>query len=124
MGNSEILTKLGLRVEPFGENTIKVDALPASCSDADPAVFVTALTSELCEGGSRSAKRFSEKDLVAIISNRAARYSEAKSSDELNALVSRLMECDMPYCDARGRPTMIQFSAQELARRFGATSSK
>jgi hypothetical protein len=30
----------------------------------------------------------------------------------------------MPYCDARGRPTMIQFSAQELARRFGATSSK
>jgi DNA mismatch repair protein MutL len=124
MENSEILTKLGLRVEAFGENTIKVDALPASCSDADPAAFVTDLTSELCEGGSRSAKRFSEKDLVAIISNRAARYSEAKSPEELNALVSRLMECDMPYCDARGRPTMIQFSAQELARRFGATSSK
>lgn len=124
MENVEALSSLGLRVEPFGENTIKIDALPASCSGADPVEFFIGLAGELCEGGTKAAQRFSEKQLAAILSSRAARYSEAISKEELNALVTRLMECDMPYCDVRGRPTMIQFSSQELERRFSATPGK
>ncbi len=120
MDNAENLAKFGLRIEVFGENVLKIDALPASCADADPADFLDGVINSLCAGGSKSAHRFSEDQLAVIISHRAARFSESKSNVELDSLVSRLMECDMPYCDARGRPTMIQFSHQELARKFAS----
>lgn len=117
--HAEMLARLGVGIAPFGENTIKIDALPAMCGDADPLRFVSDLIAELRDGGHKAARRFSDHDLAVAVSSRAARYRESRSSEELTALVARLMECDMPYCDARGRATMIQFSGQELARRFG-----
>lgn len=120
MEHSETLHGLGLRIETFGENTIKIDSLPASCAGVEPVEFFLALVAELCEGGTQSARRFSESDIVGILSSRAARYSEARTIEELEALVSRLMQCDVPYCDIRGRPTMVQFSTRELERRFAA----
>ncbi|MFP6874408.1 MAG: DNA mismatch repair endonuclease MutL [Verrucomicrobiales bacterium] len=118
------LGRLGVRISPFGENTLKIDALPAACGDADPVEFVSALIVELREGGHKAARRFSDHDLAVAVSSRAARYREARSLEELSALVVRLMECEMPYCDARGRATMIQFSGQELARRFGENAGQ
>jgi DNA mismatch repair protein MutL len=117
--HAETLARLGVGIAPFGKNTIKIDALPATCGDADPVRFVSALIAELRDGGHKAARRFSDHDLAVAVSSRAARYRESRSPEEFAALVERLMECDMPYCDARGRATMIQFSGQELARRFG-----
>ena len=124
LSNTEILSKMGLRIELFGGTTIKVDSLPASCGDVDPVVFISSVASALSESGLASARRFSESDLVAIVSSRASRYNESNSIHELNALVRRLKACDMPYCDTRGRPTMVQFSFRELERRFNVTPAK
>jgi len=121
LSNTEILSKMGLRIELFGGTTIKVDSLPASCGDVDPVVFLNSVVSALSESGLASAKRLSESDIVAIVSSRASRYNESTGIHELNALVRRLKACDMPYCDTRGRPTMVQFSFRELERRFNAT---
>lgn len=117
--HAEQLARLGVLISPFGENTIKIDAVPTSCGDADPGGFVSALIAELRDGGHKAARRFSDQDIAVAVSSRVSRYCESRSPEELEALVARLMKCDMPYCDARGRATMIQFSGQELARRFG-----
>lgn len=124
ISNTEILSKMGLNIELFGGTTIKVDSLPSSCGDVDPIVFFNSVVTALSENGLASAKRLSESDLVAIVCSRAARYNESNSIQELNALVRRLKECDMPYCDTRGRPTMVQFSFRELERRFNVTPTK
>ncbi len=124
ISNTEILSKMGLNIELFGGTTIKVDSIPSSCGDVDPIVFFNSVVTALSENGLASAKRLSESDLVAIVCSRAARYNESNSIQELNALVRRLKECDMPYCDTRGRPTMVQFSFRELERRFNVTPTK
>ena len=124
ISNTEILSKMGLNIELFGGTTIKVDSLPSSCGDVDPIVFFNSVVTALSENGLASAKRLSESDLVAIVCSRAARYNESNSIQELSALVRRLKECDMPYCDTRGRPTMVQFSFRELERRFNVTPTK
>jgi len=115
---------MGLGTELFGEKTIKLDSLPAICGDIDPVDFFISVVGELAEGGIKSAMRFSDSDIVGIVCSRAARYNESSSVQELSALVDRLMECEMPYCDVRGRPTMIQFSTRELERRFNAAPAK
>ncbi len=112
------LDRLGVGVEPFGVNTLKVDRLPAFCGGTDPGAFVTALVADIRESGAKAGRRAGERELAAAVSSRAARAGEADHREEWDALVERLMACEMPYCDARGRPTLIQFSHQELARRF------
>jgi DNA mismatch repair protein MutL len=34
-------------------------------------------------------------------------------------LLQRLLACEMPYCCPAGKPTLVQISRQELARKFG-----
>ena len=41
--------------------------------------------------------------------------------EEIESLVQSLLACEMPYCDPTGRPTLIQYSRQELERKFGRT---
>ena len=119
MAHAEALERLGVGFAPFGENTLKIDSLPAICSESEPAGFVSKLIADLREGGASAGRRQNDRQLAAAVSHRAARYSEATHCEELKALIRRLMDCDMPYCDARGRSTLIQFSYQELARKFG-----
>jgi DNA mismatch repair protein MutL len=119
LAHAEVLDRLGVGVEAFGNNTLKIDRLPASCGDADPGEFVASLVAEIRERGASAGKRFGERELAASVSHRAARYREALHVEEQIALVQRLMRCGMPYCDPGGRPTLIQFSYQELARKFG-----
>ncbi len=119
--HSEPLARLGVGVEAFGANTVKIDRLPASCGDRDPATFVSALVAEIRERGAAVGKRIGERDLAASISRRAARDGESGHREEHEGLLRRLMRCDMPYCDPKGRPTLIQFSHQELARKFART---
>ena len=94
------------------------------CGNIDAVDFFTSVVGELTEGGIKSAMRFSDSDVVGIVCSRASRYNESSSFQELSSLVDRLMQCEMPYCDVRGRPTMIQFSRGELERRFNAAPAK
>ncbi len=124
LNSSTVLSKMGLGVELFGDKTIKIDSLPAICGDIDAVDFFISVVGELAEGGIKSAMRFSDSDVVGIVCSRASRYNESSSFQELSSLVDRLMQCEMPYCDVRGRPTMIQFSRGELERRFNAAPAK
>ena len=117
--HQEALEKLGVGFAEFGENTIKIDSLPAHCGAAEPEGFVARLVADLREGGARAGRRQNERQIAAAVSHRVANYGEATHRAESEALVSRLMACEMPYCDPRGRATLVQFSYQELARKFG-----
>jgi DNA mismatch repair protein MutL len=118
VSHGDALDRLGVGIEGFGSNTLKIDRIPASCGDADPADFVSGVIAEIREQGANAGKRFGERELAASVSHRASRYRESLHEKEQIALVQRLMRCDMPYCDPSGRPTLIQFSYQELSRKF------
>jgi len=50
---------------------------------------------------------------------RRASLLVSPSLDEARSLLDELFRCELPYCAADGRPTMIEFGMRELARRFG-----
>lgn len=113
------LRSLGMGVEDFGDNTLKVDALPTYCGDIDAIEFIGQLVTDLRAGGAKAGQRLKQAEFAKIVSHRSARIGEAAHEEELNSLLLRLMSCEMPYVDPRGRPTLVQFSHQELARKFG-----
>jgi len=53
--NLEPLAKLGIEAEPFGANTLKVDALPAFLHSDDPAALLSQIVDELASLSSKSS---------------------------------------------------------------------
>ncbi len=117
------LRRLGFGLEEFGENTVKLDAVPAALGSeaaADPASALESLLHDLQHAGESAARGRLDLDaLAAVVSARAVTRTSAVDLSSVGPLLDRLMRCDMPYCDPAGRPTLVQMSFQELARKFG-----
>lgn len=117
----ENLRRLGVGIEEFGANTLKVDALPAAFGhQSDPETVVTSLLQDLRQAGEKAAvRRLDTEAIAASISRQAARLRVPGTSSEIDTLIGRLLACEMPYCCPVGKATLIQMSRQELARKFG-----
>jgi DNA mismatch repair protein MutL len=115
------LESLGIHAEEFGPLTLKVDAVPTAFSDHSQAEsLIHQLVDDFAKATEKTALQRLDLDaLAAIVSAQAAKRKVPGSLPELDAIVCRLLACEMPYCDPAGRPTMVQMSFPELARKFG-----
>jgi DNA mismatch repair protein MutL len=55
---------------------------------------------------------------LALARRHAVHRGEALSPDEQRALIGDLFDCEMPYADPSGNPTMVTLSMDELAKTF------
>lgn len=115
------LRRMGLGLEEFGANTILVDSLPPWLNaDGEIPALVSALLDDLRHASERSSsRRLDDAAIAAAVARQSARRQAPQNMENAAALVTRLMACDMPYCRPDGSPTLLQFSWQELARKFG-----
>lgn len=116
----ETLERLGFSAEPFGGNTLKLDALPAFLKQSDPEAFLHEVIRELRVASDRMSSLRIGEDLIATTVCRAAvKANDRLKEPELKKLLEDLLVCDMPYCCPHGRPTLIQIDYAELERKFG-----
>ena len=74
---------------------------------------------DLVENGLSSAKDASHEVLISSLVNLTSRYFELNSIQELEMLLRKLLQCKMPYVDARGRPTLYQLSYKDIEKKLG-----
>jgi DNA mismatch repair protein MutL len=117
-----LLQSAGLVAEPFGQGSLKVDAVPSAAFDLPVPELVTRLIDELRtirESPVLDAK--GKEALAASVSRLAAAGARLPSGDEAAGLLLKdLLACHLPYATPKGRPTVIQMGPGELARRFTA----
>jgi DNA mismatch repair protein MutL len=82
--------------------------------------FARELLDELLHGPVQGGK-FAFERLAKLLARRAS-LLVSPSLDEARSLLDELFRCELPYCAADGRPTMIEFGMRELVRRFGGGS--
>ena len=118
--NLEVLEKLGIGAEPFGGNTLKIDALPTFLKSDDPEGFLQDVIEELRGASDRMSKMRLGEDMVATtVCRHAVKANDPLHPRELEKLLADLLVCEMPYCCPHGRPTLIQISYDELEKKFG-----
>lgn len=118
--NLESLSRMGFALEPFGEATLKIDAVPQFFRVADPAGAMRRLVDELRSmTASTSRLRIGEDVIAKTVCRHAVKANDELRLPEIQQLVRDLLACDLPYCCPHGRPTMIQISYQELEKKFG-----
>ena len=118
--NAATLQKMGIGIEPFGQNAFKIDSLPTFLDVSDPVIFLRKVIDGLksASNGS-SAMRLGEEMIAKTVCRHAVKANDPLRYLEVEKLISDLLECDLPYCCPHGRPTMIQISHSELEKKFG-----
>ncbi|MBR5549029.1 MAG: DNA mismatch repair endonuclease MutL [Kiritimatiellae bacterium] len=109
---------MGFKIEPFGRDTFKIDAVPQLIGSLSPADVISTVARDLSEGGARRGERWREELVAKSIARSFAGMSLALDESGATKLVEELASCRMPYISPGGKPTMIFTSTRELDRRF------
>ena len=118
--NTATLQKMGIGIEPFGQNAFKIDSLPTFLEVSDPVSFMRKVIDGLKSASNGSSPLRLGEDMIAkTVCRHAVKANDPLSYLEVEKLISDLLECDLPYCCPHGRPTMIQISLTELEKKFG-----
>ena len=109
---------MGFRIEEFGRDTFKVDAVPQILGGMSPADVLSTIARDLAEGGTRRGERWREEVVAKSIARSFAGMSVAVDEKGATKLVEELAACRMPYVCPRGKLTMFFTSTRELDRKF------
>ncbi|MBQ2625333.1 MAG: hypothetical protein IJG18_09595 [Kiritimatiellae bacterium] len=109
---------MGFKIEPFGRDTFKIDAVPQLIGSLSPADVISTVARDLSEGGARRGERWREELVAKSIARSFAGTSLALDEAGATRLVEELAACRMPYISPGGKPTMIFTSTRELDRKF------
>ncbi|MBI4232845.1 MAG: DNA mismatch repair endonuclease MutL [Chloroflexi bacterium] len=113
---AELLRRYGWDMEPFGERTYLIRAVPAVLQGRSPGqALLDLLDALLQETGTGEL----EEQLVASLACHAAvRAGETLAAEEMAELLRLLERAREPYTCPHGRPTVVHLSASHLEREF------
>jgi len=110
----DVLREGGLEIEPFGERTYRIMATPAGygARPFDLAGFLDDLSDDPKQRGVR------ERVWASLACHSVTIAGEQLAHEEMASLLERLEACRNPMHCPHGRPTMVRFSPEEIARMF------
>ena len=119
------LKKAGFGIAEFGQDTFLLDAMPACLGDVSARQLIEEMAAALNEYGGRSKGTFLPEEQIAQAACHAAVKAHSRlTTEEIECLVIELEKAEMPYTCPHGRPVIIHFSFQELAKKFGRTAPR
>ena len=116
--NAPVLRRLGFELEPYGENSFAVRAVPADIDAAQAVPLLEELVEKLREGTGLSAADVWERLAATVACKAAIKAGWESGAAELTALARRVVSGEITHCP-HGRPVMQRFTRAELDKRFG-----
>jgi DNA mismatch repair protein MutL len=119
MGRGGELARLGFELEPFGEGTIKVDAVPALLGLENSSQALRALADDL-EGLDRGAEvQDALKRIAATMACHAAvKANAALTYEKMTYILDELRETAYSTVCPHGRPVMLRLTRREIEKNF------
>jgi len=115
----EFLNGHGFEIVEFGRNFFRIEGLPAWMEPGDAEPFVRELLGALRDGRLQDRDVDTAREQFArLAAAKAVRLGDSVGEGEMQALVKQLFACRTPLTSPAGRPTHIELSHGELARRF------
>jgi DNA mismatch repair protein MutL len=113
------LNRHGFEIVEFGRNFFRIESVPAWMEPVDAEIFLRDLLGAFREGRLQDKNvDVAREELARMAVAKAIRLPDAPGAEELQALVGQLFACRTPMTSPFGKPTHIELSHGELARRF------
>jgi len=111
-----IFENAGFGLEAFGENTLKLTAVPDNCMDMDTKALFLDLLEEL---KNMSANQDKEMKFIEILANRIVSKSESSFNElESKRIMDALLKMEKPFEYVNGSSIAIRYTKYDLERKF------
>jgi DNA mismatch repair protein MutL len=108
---------LGIEIEPFGQDTFRVTAMPAFVT-LNPAELVTALVQEQERASAPNGEALRDQFAARIACLSAIKAGDVLEPAQQQALLDELLRIYSPATCPHGRPVFVTVRLEELERRF------
>jgi len=113
----ELLYELGFEIEPFGDNSFVIRAVPADMESSDAAAAIEEICEKLRTGKTVSAEDARDHVLHTVACKAAIKAGWDSQRAELETLVRQVLSGKLKYCP-HGRPVSVTLSRKELDKMF------
>jgi len=117
--NKEILGQFGFTIEPFGDRSYLIRAVPALIATTNAVEAMSTLLDNLAS--KENPAPWEEKIAESLACHSAIKAGQQLSNEEMRELVRQLEQANQPRTCPHGRPTMIHLSSHQLEKEFGRT---
>lgn len=115
---ADILASVGVRLEPFGENSFLASSHPAWFKAGQEEDTLREMIDWVLDDRRISVAAFREKAAIMMSCKRAIKANQHLDRMQAQALLDHLGEAENPYNCPHGRPVVISFSESDLERMF------
>ena len=116
------MAKFGFSIEPFGQDTFKVDAIPQIAAGVPPSTLLSTLAQDLADCPRRGREGWREDLVAKSVAKSFAGMQLSMDEQSATRLVEELARCRMPYIRPRVKPVMILTSLREIDRKFAGNA--
>lgn len=114
----QMLAKLGVNLEIFGDNGYVIKQLPMWMQNIDEHVFIEDMVTQLLHDNKVDVIKLQEHAIATLSCKASLKANTHLSQEGMQNLIDNLMCCDNPYVCPHGRPTIIYYSTYEIEKLF------
>ena len=115
ISHGETLAEFGFQLEPFGQHTYRIRAVPAVLAGRDAAQALGELLDALAE---ETAEPSTDRVAATLACHGSVRAGQSLALEEMRELVQRLEQTEALHTCPHGRPTTVHLSGSWLAQTF------
>lgn len=115
--SKEFLAEFGFTIEPFGNRSYVIRAIPALMARANIIEIISALLDSLAS--KENPNPWEEKIAQSLACHGSIRAGQQLSNEEMRELIKQLEQTKQPRACPHGRPTMMHLSSHQLEKEFG-----
>lgn len=113
------LALLGFQIEPFGTNSFVIHGKPAHVLKGNEKESIERLVEDFKHFNTNPRYSAREKLVRALVYQQSIKAGTPLSTEEINALVTDLFDCEISNTSPTGKPVYLEFKKDELDKMFG-----
>lgn len=113
-----ILRDIGLGIELFGLNTIKVFTIPVFIKEVNEEAYIEELIQQVIKEDRVDIEKLRKRVISTMACKASIKANDRLNEIEMKSLIDTLFMCDNPTCCPHGRPTIIHFSKYDIEKMF------
>jgi len=119
--HQELFGELGFALSPAGDKEMRLSEIPADVPVAEAEDLIREILGGLHDLHSVSAAEIRQHVLATTACRAAIKAGEVLNLKQMQILLEELMNTAFPYTCPHGRPTILKFSSEDLAKMFKRT---
>ena len=119
--NQELFQSLGFDMEPSGEEQFRLREVPADIPVSEAEDIIREILQELLKMHTLTASEIRHACLATTACRAAIKAGDELNLRQMQIILEELANTSLPYTCPHGRPTIIRFDDDELAKMFKRT---